>query len=125
MDRFGPYQHPKYLLGAAWRSSQTSVVLSIGATDKDNVGFFYLKEHLAIWIVGAMPLGPRVKEFSGYLFVLTQLATESFGGKVVLRHSSLLPSRKNLGKWREMGGEINLRATICGTKIWKREGLYK
>ena len=80
-------------------------------------GFCNVKEHLAIWIVGAMPLGPRVKEFSCYLFVLTQLATESFGGRVVLRHSSLLLSRKNMGKWREMGGEIILRATIRGTKI--------
>lgn len=70
--------------------------------------FFYGKEHLAIWIVGAMPFGPRVKELSGYLFVLTQLATESFGEKAVLRHSSLLLSRKKMGKLREMGGEINL-----------------
>lgn len=75
---------------------------------QDNVGFFHEKEHLAIWIVDAMPFGPRVKEFSGYLFVLTQLATESSGENVVLRHSSLLLSRKNLRKWREMGGEIIL-----------------
>lgn len=70
--------------------------------------FFYGKEHLAIWIIGAMSLGARVEEFCGYLFVLTQLATESFGEKLVLRHSSLLLSRKNLGKRRELGGEINL-----------------
>lgn len=76
---------------------------------------FLEKESLAIQVYGVMPFGPRIKEFSSYLFALTQLATESLGGKVVLRHSGLLLSRKNLGKWREMGGEINT--------MGKREGL--
>lgn len=69
---------------------------------------FLGKESLATWVCDAMPFGLRAKELSSYLFTLTQLAMESLGGKVVLRHSSLLLSRKYLGKWRETGREINL-----------------